>query len=193
MGDFNTVVCEEDRWDTHNDRATGARDKGEEEHWRETVANPLSLYELQQEQFTFKCSSSRSRIDRIYTNQPASDQLDPQICCAALEWTPRLSDHRAVAFARTSSPVSPQGNRPIQDWILKHERFPCVVADIFRRKCAGAGAGKRKPLLELKLLKEAIQEAAEEIKFTKKILPELVEDKAGAYLCLLRAMAKRAQ
>ena len=193
MGDFNTATRASDRWDITNGVPTGERDKGEEEHWQETVAQRHGLYELGQDQFTFNCSLSRSRIDRIYTNQPPSNQIDHSFSCSALEWVNNLSNHRAVAFSRTTKPppITPLHPRPLQPWVLQHTRFPSLVASIFLDRCHKTSLGSNSAIGELKFLKEAIVEAAEEINLTKPLKPELLEDKVGAYLGLLKAVEAR--
>jgi len=102
MGDFNTVTAEEDRRDVVHEQDNGRRDMGEEDHWNATVAHPKNLYEPRQDLATFKNHTTWSRIDRVYVNQPPSDQIDRTISCDALEWVPNLSAHRAVAFSRSA-------------------------------------------------------------------------------------------
>ena len=84
MGDFNTVVNADDRWNLGSDCAMGGRDATEEAHWQNVVANKLELYELRQPLATYWESQTRSRIDRVYTNQPPADQIDRNVQCAAL-------------------------------------------------------------------------------------------------------------
>ena len=67
---------------------SGSRDKAEEEEWQSRVAPPHGLFELVQDGPTFRSGACRSRLDRVYVNQPTADQLDRRIGCAALEWVP---------------------------------------------------------------------------------------------------------
>jgi len=192
MGDFNTVVEAKDRWNCLHQCECGARDAAEETHWKEAVALPAGLYEIRQSGATFHNSATRSRIDRVYTNQPPSDQLDKEVGCWALEWVQHLSQHRALAFTRRSPVGKCDEDRPIQDWVVRHERFPKEVSTRFLGLCGKVGTNKLegKHLWELKLLKQAIREAADEIILTKPSPVRDKDDKAGHALALLRALEK---
>ena len=116
-GDFNTVTDREDRCGGSRLDWNGARDGGDEDHWRTRVASRHGLFEMWQEESTFECPSGSFRIDRIYCNQFQGDQVDKRIGCAALAWDRGLSDHRPVAFARTSKEEDQGASRPPPDWI----------------------------------------------------------------------------
>ena len=90
--------------------SSGGRDAAEEAHWRRLIAGPYRLEELFQPAMTHASAAGRSRLDRIYTSQHLSDQLDRQVRSAALEWVPHLSAHRAVAIVRntTTRSVDPE-------------------------------------------------------------------------------------
>eukprot|EP00959_Pyramimonas_sp_CCMP1952_P386995 8110371-Pyramimonas_sp.AAC.1 len=68
---------------------------------------------MHQEAPTHTSSPARSRLDRAHVNFDPSDQLDKQIGCAALEWVPRLSAHRAISFFRRSPTRRQEDLRPI--------------------------------------------------------------------------------
>jgi len=131
MGDFNTVVHDDDRINPLAQTETGRRDAVEEEHWRNAVARKFDMYELEQPLATYQEGGTRSRIDRVYTNQPPSDQLDKRVGCAALEWVPKLSAHRAITCVRAEKSHSINPNSAIPDWVLDHQRFPRLVASRF--------------------------------------------------------------
>jgi len=117
-GDLNTVTSQVDRWGGDQALRQGKRDRQEENHWREKVAIPLHLHEFWQEEPTFEHNGGKSRIDRVYSNMPVADQLDKH-GVAALEWTPITSNHRAVAFARTTTTDEADELLAFPDWVFK--------------------------------------------------------------------------
>ena len=107
LGDFNWVPENTDRWHKRGGSYTGHRDARDEAHFVAHIARPFALRELRQPAATHDNAHARSRLDRVYRNQPLSEQLDRQIVCSALEWIPHLSAHRAVAFSRSRPPPFP--------------------------------------------------------------------------------------
>ena len=130
-GDFNTVVDDQGRWSSDSNSYSGARDRCEEDDWHNTVEVPFGLFELEQDEFTFEGASGRSRLDRIYTNHYVADQLDRKFGAAALEWVPRLSSHRAIAFARSNKVKDDPENRPIPDHIVLDPKWALRVSVLF--------------------------------------------------------------
>ena len=131
MGDFNWVAHPEDRWHKADGRYTGYRDARDETHFQTTLARPFALHELRQPAATHDNAHARSRLDRVYWNQPLSEQLDRLILCTALEWVPHLSAHRAVAFSRSRPLRSPDSSRPLDLSLLRPpawaERVACLL------------------------------------------------------------------
>ncbi len=66
---------------------------------------------------------SLAKLDRVYVNQPVSDQLDKRVFSAALPWT-ELSQHRPLAFGRQSRPPRAPLEKPIPEEEVKDARWP---------------------------------------------------------------------
>ena len=85
---------------------SGDGDEGDQAHFIATIAKPAGLFELEQPMATSDNPRARAKLDRVYTNHDVIDQLDHNFQCAALDWVNSLSQHRAVAFARTAENTS---------------------------------------------------------------------------------------
>ena len=79
---------------------TGAEDAAEEQAFQEVIARPFGFTELAQDVMTCNTGTARSRIDRVYSNHHAADQLDRAWAATALPWCASLSDHRPISFSR---------------------------------------------------------------------------------------------
>jgi hypothetical protein len=130
-GDFNWVAEPAGRVAKVNAEQSGGQDAKEERHWRQVLSLPLQFHELRQDGHTHDSALARSRLDRVYWNQAPSEQLDRQISCAALEWVPRLSAHRAVAFARRRPEQRGPEPRPLPPHLLRHPDWPMRVATAY--------------------------------------------------------------
>ena len=127
VGDWNFVVKDNERFSKTDAAWSGARDKQCAEDWVERLQNPHHLHELQQPHFTCDTATSRSRLDRVYTNHFAADQLDSNYTCAALNWT-GLSAHRPIFFARSTPKRSIQAGNSLPQDPLDHPDWPRRVA-----------------------------------------------------------------
>ena len=116
------------------------------------------MVELCQANMTHSSATSRSRFDRLYTNQHTSEQLDRKLTAVTLEWVPNLSNHRAVFFSRTRPHRLSEDERQIQPHIIKHKDFPRRVALHYQEKIKDHSAGSG--IQKLVLLKEAMREVA---------------------------------
>ena len=72
-GDFNWVTKDSDRLDMASGNFSGHQDHEEEQHWQQHVATEGNLKELGQREFTFQSSSTRSRLDRVYTSHHTAE------------------------------------------------------------------------------------------------------------------------
>jgi len=175
-GDFNTTVCKEDRW-RRGEKSRQDRDANEELEWSSRVAKPFGLYEIKQEDATYQAFENnilvcRSRIDRFYSNQPISDQLDKEIQCAALEWPPTsVSSHRALVASRCTKESKRQEDRPIPDWVCKSKDFAMRVSVGFRSRVGDLYNNNKKvgPLRELIILKQCMKEVSSSIQKALKL------------------------
>ena len=122
-GDFNYVANSADRFCKVTCEWTGDRDAAEQEEWNQVVGAPWGLNELEQSDFTHDCASSRSRIDRVYTNHHLAEQLDSRFACAALEWRTRLSAHRCLSFYRRARRSQRVGSTRVSTAAVKHPDF----------------------------------------------------------------------
>ena len=194
-GDFNYVTEEADRVCLTPVISTGLVDQASAKEWAEIEASNR-VYEIKQREFTYDSPSCRSRLDRVYTNQPLTDQLDRHIRCAALEWQPRLSRHRAVAFSRTRRTEGDMDRRPLPQWVTARADWPCRVAA--ELACLEQEAHSPSALRRLGLVKKAMRTVAANMVREKTLLqdesnsgPEdetrSVDDNLGGCLALLRA------
>ena len=82
---------------------------------------PAQLYEVYQGEHTHRSGTAVSRLDRVYTNAPVTDQLNHSFGMAALEWKHHLSHHRAVSYSRSAPASSHTASVPAT--VLKHSDF----------------------------------------------------------------------
>ncbi|CAK0893710.1 unnamed protein product, partial [Prorocentrum cordatum] len=75
-GDFNYVATQEDRMTLATQRPSGRRDAGEEAHFQAALGRRHGLHELSQGEHTHAAAGSRARLDIIYMNFHAAEQLD---------------------------------------------------------------------------------------------------------------------
>ena len=150
-----------DRYCTVGGRFTGDRDKREADAFKTRVRGPHGMVEWSQDHFTCNAKESRSRIDRVYTNQHLSYQLDKHITCTTLEWD-KISTHRPLVFGRTTAKPKAPGLKPIPLSVIQKEGWKQTVATIFNRLCANDPSSPN-PCRCLVLLKDAIREAYENL------------------------------
>ena len=120
VGDLNYVCHDRDRVNKADGRWSGSTDRTDETFFQEEIGDPFGFHEWEQEHFACETAHARSRIDRVYTNQHITAQLDRNISCAALEWVKGLSAHRPITFARISAQrselkASPLPTAPMDD------------------------------------------------------------------------------
>ena len=187
-GDFNWVTRPEDRITLNDATLSGQRDASEERHWLTCIMKPFHFMELSQGEMTHNSASARSRLDRIYTNQHTADQLDRRIQCAALEWVPQLSAHRAVTASRCSPQQSDPDTRPIPAHVIQHRDWPCVVSREFHQLCKEEPG--KSDVGKLKLLKTAMRHAAKTLQWNHDANSEAttLEDRLGLTLRFIRAL-----
>ena len=101
MGDFNFAAHVRDRWSKVQGNWSGDTDKVDQQEFNKLLGGPFHLHEIHQPSFTCDSARARSRIDRIYSNHHACDQLDRSYSCNVLLWTD-LSQHRPLSFNRVS-------------------------------------------------------------------------------------------
>ena len=126
-GDFNFVTKDSDRFCKTTGEWTGARDDWEQDDWLLTVATPWSLNELEQEQATHDCATTRSRIDRVYTNHHVSEQLYSRFTCTPLDWCQQLSDHRCLSSGKKTCGENRPTTTRITPSIAQNPEFPLGV------------------------------------------------------------------
>jgi len=159
-GDFNFVEDERDRYCTLTGDWTGSKDSGEAEVFRDHIRTPHCMYEFEQNHFTCEAGGARSRIDRMYTNQHVSFQLDRHITCNVLEWDKHLSVHRPITFSRTAAKPKDPGQKPIPIHEFAREGWKETVLENFHYLCRGDPTNVN-PARRLLLLKDAIRNVHE--------------------------------
>ena len=147
-----------------------------------------------QELATHNSGLARHRLDRVYTSQHVCDQLDSKLGCAALEWVPKLSDHRAVVFFRSRSNATPKDVSHLSEAAIKQEDWGLRVSLAFHDLIASAD-GSCDPFRRLFFFKQAIREVTETIaqeQVVKQPRADTMEtdDKVGWAMRLLRAAEK---
>ena len=190
-GDFNWVTRSEDRYCLTTSASTGSRDRSEESQWKRMVLDQFQMHELFQPEVTHASAQARSRLDRIYSNQHAADQLDRRIQGAALEWVPHLSAHRAVAASRRRAQFVPEGQRPISEHVVQKREWPYRVALEFQRP--EQNHGHLSDIGRLPLLKTAMKNAARHLERSLEGVrgPLSLEDRTGITMKFLRALEHR--
>ena len=185
-GDWNFAFDKRDRFCKSRAEWTGTTDHDAAECWLQHLQAPHHLCELEQPQFTHENDAARSRIDRIYTNHYASDQLDRHFSCTALPWTP-LSAHRPISFARATPQRGQQGNRRLPQGPIQHADWPRRVALEFHN-LASQDANGGNPIRRLVLIKRAIHTVTKNMQRENLIAEaEEVDDQLGWTMALIRA------
>ena len=148
VGDFNFVNDAQGRWSSSNSNWATNGDLREAEHLEQYVLKPFGLCEWEQPHFTCLAKGVWSRLDRTYTNQHVSHQLDT--CCKAYvkPWCkigsqneiqeaeangatsqpPDLEDkmastHRPIGISRCSASHTSKAAPPKAIWPYKHKHF----------------------------------------------------------------------
>ena len=86
FGDFNFVEQDIDRWCKTSSTFTGKKDSVDAKTFREIVLERHGLFELQQQHHTYEGGRALSKLDRVYVNWHASEQLDRFVECTAASW-----------------------------------------------------------------------------------------------------------
>ena len=130
-GDFNYVSSPTDRTSLSHMLPSQTDDSHDQRDW-EAKLNATELY---QAMATHTNSQARSRIDRVYTTQAITCQLDYKVGCAPLEWNHRLSHHRPLSFFRMNNLDSdnpPARSNTIPDEVIKRYDWPIRVIQQYR-------------------------------------------------------------
>ena len=136
LGDFNTVVTSDDRLSL-SAKEHHRGDDAEEAEWRGLLERPFGLYGIRQDLATYQAMnkgtiSCRSRIDRFYTNQSASDQIDKEVEAHVLDWPIGLSAHRPLLARRATRAEKSKEDRHIPEWVCSHSEFPQSLCPLHR-------------------------------------------------------------
>jgi hypothetical protein len=119
----------------------------------------LGFYEWEQPFFTCDAGGARSKIDRMYTNQHLSYQLDHNCSCSVLEWDLGLSRHRAISFSRRTPIQRCTQDRPLQPALFNRNGWRDEVSERFAELCV-QDTIYPSPCRRLLLLKDAIRECS---------------------------------
>jgi len=182
-GDFNWVTDKEDRWTLRSSEWSGLKDASEQKDWIKKVEDACSFSELWQPHATHKDGNARSRLDRIYTTQHSSDQLDMQLGCAPLDWQPKLSNHRPVLFFRKVGSFHCHRVGPLPSAPLRNDNWAWRVKATYLGQLDEIKGGEG-PWQRLAILKRAIVDTTwnmQEELSTKNLYTEATEkdDKVG--------------
>ena len=186
IGDWNFVHCIRDRFCKETAQWTGGRDKHNASLWESELQSPHHLFELHQDHSTCETATSRSRLDRIYSNHYICEQLDKQFSCSPLPWT-CLSNHRPVSFARLASRRDPDAPRPLPSGPICHPDWPRRVALEFHTlvRSDPRGANDFRKLL---LAKRAISSVTKSMHRQHLIAQaDGVDDQLGWTMAMIRA------
>ena len=186
-GDFNYVVHAADRICPSAASNTGGRDHRESSCWRNLIEKPFGFHELFQPEPTYASPDSRSRLDRIYSNQYDTEFMDKSFSCTALNWQPELSRHRPISFRKCVASHKKEFERPIGDQVLEHPDWPRQVALAWTsllRDNADASA-----ITKLQLIKRAMRHAEKALnsQLGRASPAENLDDRIGITMKFLRA------
>ena len=188
-GDFNYVPSERDRYSKNDGQWTGLLDREEEEAFARCLGLKFGFCELEQEHCTHENALARSRLDRIYTNQHLTEQLDRHYFCVALEWKRGLSAHRPISFGRRRSCAHSFAERPLPPAAMEDPTWPSRVSlryEELRRD--EPEAHQDQPLRKLVLMKKAIREVTLTMgKERRREQSKSTDDKLGFTIRFLRA------
>jgi hypothetical protein len=155
VGDFNFVASARDRFNKQQATWTGQCDEDEQELFSTLIEKEHDMYELEQEHCTHENAFARSRLDRVYTNQHLSEQLDRHSSCAVLDWVSGLSAHRPISFSRRRAGLPPS-HKPLPTAPMDDPRWSMRVALRFEELRA-EDTNIDQALRRLLLLKKAIE------------------------------------
>ena len=187
-GDFNYVIEDGDRVSLSTACDSGRRDGGEEGHFQNAVAERHGLFELYQEAHTHMSASARSRLDRLYSNYHASEQLDRRLQVTALEWRHDLSTHRAVLASLRSAIPCEGEDRALPTRAILHKDFPKRLMLEYHEQLHNSIEAN--PLTKLRLYKKCMRTIAGRLEHDTRSPPPAVdlEDRLGVALRLIRAI-----
>ena len=99
---------------------TGMKDKPEADLFRKHMCSLKGWHEVENEHYTHYQRGCQvySIIDRAYTNQFVTDQLDRYNNSALYLWCKRVSSHRAFPFSRTAMNSSSKGLEVFPNHVL---------------------------------------------------------------------------
>ena len=183
VGDLNYVCHDRDRMNKADGGWSGSADRNDESFFQKEVAEIFDLHEWEQEHFTCETAQARSRIDRVYTNQHITAQLDRNISCAALEWVKGLSAHRPITFGRISAQRSELKASPLPT-------APMDDKDWGKRIQLGCGKYENPHLAvrRLVLLKHSIRQVTQDMSRENQInIAQTEDDKLGWIMSFIRA------
>ena len=120
-GDFNFVENAEDRWGMNAEDFPGQNNANNANFFKSELRHKHGFHEWEQAFFTCDAGGARSRIDRMYSNQHVSFQIDHNCSCSALEWDFELSRHRAISFSRQSPVPRCFQDKPLQPALFKRK------------------------------------------------------------------------
>ena len=186
-GDFNFVTSATDRFCASSASATGGRDFRDHSRWRDIVEVPYGLHELHQPAHTYASPDSRSRLDRVYSNQWDTEFLDRQFTSTALHWVPNLSRHRPLSVRKFLPDTTDHAVKPIPDQILDHPDWPRQVSLAWHELLRAHPSATS--IEQLKLVKEAMRQAERALggRIGEASQAEDLEDRIGIAMRFLRA------
>jgi hypothetical protein len=91
FGDVNSTLNERDRFCQQSGKWTGRNDVSNRNAWLNEMAKPFNSHEWEQHEHTHENGIVRSRLDRFYTNEHVSHQLQNTCECVALPFPLGLS------------------------------------------------------------------------------------------------------
>ena len=196
LGDWNHVNDKEGRWSGTSNAFETNGDLQEADLFEELILKPHNMHEAEQEHYTCEVKGPEghktlSKIDRVYSNQHVSCQLDR--CCKtyAREWNTELSTHRPLSTSRMKSEGHDLTNAPMKTWVFKHEHFSERFQVQFEEDCR-TFEGRLNPITKLLVAKEAIKKVHDHIVESRiKVNADATEDKLGWAILCARHLERR--
>ncbi len=185
IGDWNFVELDCDRYCLQECKYTGHKDSCEAKVFQETLCKPNAMHDWEQPTMTHRCSSSRSRLDRVYSNHSIVDQLDRNFSIYAMPGCSN-SAHRPLAFSRRTPANDGNKSKAIPTWVYKSPEFPAMVAMEFQELCIQDSL-RDTTARRLILMKRAILHAAQALQLEHRSQSLDDDDQVGWCMRFIRA------
>ena len=144
-GDWNIVMSQQDRYHVPEQIWTGIKDKPDADLFQKSMCTMKCWHEVANDHYTHyqKGCQVYSIIDRAYTNQFVTDQLDRYHNSAIYPWCKKLSSHRPLHFIRTEMLRTQKTVEPFPTQVLSLQEWPELLTSQYRHPLEKLSEGER--------------------------------------------------